>query len=370
MSNSIPFLIQGKNIILVVDNKSHTISRDTHLSYGRIVEAIKEQDWDTVRDLVEPKKAIVNFGQGNVAIKGNTVYWKGIEFHNSLSTKMLEMYEEGFPIDPMVRFMENLMENPSSRAVKELYGFLEKGKLPITPDGHFLAYKKVQSDFYDVHSRTVLNKPAHLMTHEEMAEMPMVGGKLKEVTVDVVDGVTVVSMPRNMVNDNRDQTCSEGLHFCSEDYLSNFGGSEVVILKINPRDVVSIPSDYNDTKGRCSKYQVVGVVNGEVSAAFSTVVEDRYEPKPVAAEPVTLNPQAVWPFPITGSGNDLDDLDDLDDEDSVEVLYDLVRKYNPLTVEHRRVTAQRAIELRERNVLQKKAQLMIVRTGTQIPAGF
>ena len=33
----------------------------------------------------------------------------------------------------------------------------------------------------------------------------------------------------------------------------------VMLLKINPADVVSIPADYNDTKGRCAKYEVVDV---------------------------------------------------------------------------------------------------------------
>lgn len=31
-----------------------------------------------------------------------------------------------------------------------------------------------------------------------------------------------------------------------------------MILKINPADVVAIPSDYNNTKGRTWKYEVVG----------------------------------------------------------------------------------------------------------------
>jgi hypothetical protein len=371
------YLLQGKNIILVFDNKSHTISRDTHMSYSKIVDAIKDQDWELVRNLVEPKKAIIDFGKGNVTIKGNTVYWKGIEFHNSLSSKMIEMYNEGFPVDPLIRFMENLMENPSSRAVKELYGFLEKGQLPITPDGHFLAYKKVNSNFRDVHSGSVLNKPAYMLTEDELDAMPMAGGRLKEVTVDIEDGVTVVSMPRNMVNEDRDQTCSEGLHFCSQEYLGHFGGSEVVILKINPCDVVSIPSDYNDTKGRCSRYQIVGVVDGPVESAFAAVVEDRFEKKPIAA----------WPFPIETDKTDKTDIDDdgddsdfdddgddsdfdFDDDGDFGQLYDLVRRYNPLQVEHRGVTKERAEMLRQKNIDQKKAQLMIVRTGTQIPVSF
>ena len=33
-----------------------------------------------------------------------------------------------------------------------------------------------------------------------------------------------------------------------------------MIVKINPRDVVSIPTDYNNAKGRACRYEVIGEV--------------------------------------------------------------------------------------------------------------
>jgi hypothetical protein len=141
--------------------------------------------------------------------------------------------------------MENLMLNPSKRAVTELYGFLEKNSLPITPDGHFLAYKKVRFDYKDCHSGTMDNS---------------VG--------------TVVEMERNAVDDDKDRTCSTGLHFCSQGYLNHFGGERIVIVKINPRDVVSIPSDYNDSKGRACRYEVVDEIDKDkADEAFARSVQ-------------------------------------------------------------------------------------------------
>jgi hypothetical protein len=35
------------------------------------------------------------------------------------------------------------------------------------------------------------------------------------------------------------------------------------LIKINPADVVSIPSDYNNAKGRCCKYVVVGEIQDD-----------------------------------------------------------------------------------------------------------
>ena len=241
---SYPFIVQGQNITVVIDSKSHTISK-THLAYQKVLDAIKSGDWDTVKDIIEPKKVVLSYGNGNVSIEGETLYWKGKELNSGLAVRMIQMLQEGFPIEPMVLFMENLMSNPSKRSVLELYGFLEKSNLPITPDGHFLAYKKVRDNYLDCHSGTMDNSV----------------GK-------------VLEMERNEVDDDKDRTCSSGLHFCSISYLNCFGGERTMILKINPRDVVSIPSDYNDAKGRTCRYEVIGELNVAPEDAFTKPVQE------------------------------------------------------------------------------------------------
>ena len=225
-----PFLIQGSNVVVVIDNTPHTISK-THITYQKVVDAIKAGDWNAVRDTINPKKVVLNYGAGNIEVQGEKLFWKGTEMHGAIVDRMIEMLQSGFPIEPLANFMQNMMENPSYRAVNELYGFLEKNRLPITGDGHFLAYKKVRDNFMDVYTGTMDNSV----------------GKF-------------VEMERNQVNDDKNQTCSAGLHFCSESYLNHFGGERTVIVKINPRDVVSIPTDYNNAKGRACRYEVIGEV--------------------------------------------------------------------------------------------------------------
>jgi hypothetical protein len=239
-----PFIVQGNNIVVVIGNKSHTVSK-THITYTKVLDAIKAGDWETVKDVIEPKKIVLNYGAGNVSIQGETLFWKGEELNTGLARRMIQMLQEGFPVEPMVNFMENLYNNPSKRAVTELYGFLEKNNLPITPDGHFLAYKKVRDNFFDVHSGTMDNSVGR-----------------------------VVEMERNKVDDNKDQTCSTGLHFCGMSYLSQFGGERTVIVKINPRDVVSIPTDYNESKGRACRYEVIGELGVEPEEAFTAPVQE------------------------------------------------------------------------------------------------
>lgn len=266
-----PYIMQGTKVTVVIGTTSHVVSK-SHPMYQRVVDAIKANDWKTVDDIIDPKKAVINYGAGNISVKGDTMYWKDEEFNTSLAKRMIQMLQDGFDVTPMVNFMENMMQNPSKRAVTELYGFLEKNSLPITPDGHFLSYKRVRGDYKDVHSSKVLNKPAIFMTDEDRE---YIKEKQNGVTVTVEDSVTVVSMERNRVDDDQNRTCSTGLHFCSRDYLDHFSGDRIVILKINPRDVVSIPTDYNDSKGRACRYTIVDEIDKDkADEAFTKSVQD------------------------------------------------------------------------------------------------
>ena len=242
---SYPFIIQGNNVTVIIGSKPHTISK-THITYQKVVDAIKAEDWELVKNIIDPVKVVLNYGQGNISIQGEQLFWKGEPFAGTLATRMITMLQDGFTIDPMVKFMENLLKNPSKRSVDELYGFLEKNNLPLTPDGCFLAYKKVRNNFLDIHSGTMDNSPG-----------------------------TIVEMERFKVDDNKDVTCSTGLHFCGMSYLPNFGGGDcrTVIVKINPADVVSIPSDYDGAKGRACRYEVIGEMNVNAEDAFTAPVQ-------------------------------------------------------------------------------------------------
>jgi hypothetical protein len=84
----------------------------------------------------------------------------------------------------------------------------------------------------------------------------------------------VVEMERNQVDDDQNRTCSTGLHFCSQEYLNHFSGEHTMIVKINPADVVSIPNDYNDSKGRACRYEVIGELGVDPDQAFAEPVQD------------------------------------------------------------------------------------------------
>ncbi len=258
----IPHVISSKNVTVYVDGEQHIVPTGTP-QYDLVIKAIEAGDVQGVKDAVEVRQAVVKLSQGKIELDGTVLKYDGRPLHGALVSRILTVVKEAGNAAPLLLFLDNLMQNPSHRAITELYGFMEACDLPITTDGHFLAYKKVNEDYTSVHDGKTKNN---------------IG--------------LVVEMPRNAVNDNKDQTCSTGLHFCSESYLSHFGGSRIVVVKINPADVVSIPTDYNNAKGRACRYLVVGELsyNSDRSDIEKLVAnfDTKFDTKATPAAPAPL----------------------------------------------------------------------------------
>ena len=232
------FIRTADHLTVVFDDGETATVYTSQSNYPNVVAAVRDADWDRVRRLMIPstelkeKVASAVGAVGRVQVEGGIVYLDSQALHNTLTDRMIQMLDDGFDIGPLSNFLANLMDNPSFRAVTELYDFMEASDLPITEDGYFIAYKRVRNDYYDIYSGTMDNS---------------IGA--------------VVEMPRNAVDEDKDRTCSSGLHFCSRSYLRSYGtgyDNRTVIVKINPRDVVSIPSDYGNAKGRTCRYVVIG----------------------------------------------------------------------------------------------------------------
>lgn len=235
---SVPFMWVDGNLTLILKNKAHQVLPD-HINYKLIMENLHSANEDELVALVDIETAVASFSDGMVEIKNGKVFYEGEEVHGSISKRILEFMSKGLPFQPLVNFLNNLMENPSMQSQKELYDFLEHELLPITEDGHFLAYKAVRSDFKDKYRGVFDNSVGQ-----------------------------VVKMQRAKVDDDRARGCSDGLHAGALNYVAGYGslesGDKIVIVKINPKDVVSVPSDCNCEKLRTCRYEVVGEYKGEL----------------------------------------------------------------------------------------------------------
>jgi len=235
--HTVSYIFSGQVISVTTEDGYYTIGKENP-NFDVAKEALIEKDYDKLIASVKPIKAVENIVRkiGSLEITDDEIYFGGKPIHGVLVQRILDFNKEGFPTEPLVLFLGNLLENPTKTAVDELYEWLENAShpMPITDDGCFLAYKRVKKDFYDIHSHTI----------------------------DYSVG-NVVEIPRNAVDDNRNNTCSYGLHFCSLGYIPGFGskgnGDITILVKINPKDVVAFPPDSSITKGRTCKMEVIGI---------------------------------------------------------------------------------------------------------------
>jgi hypothetical protein len=246
MSNA--HIKSGDVITVHVNGKVLTVTK-AHINYEAIKTELQQGfiRWDSIEKLADVAGAVEEWAQGSFKVIGGTLHMDGKEVHNALGDRIIQGVREGADVTPFTNFAINLKRNPSKTAVDELILFIEDNNLPITREGKFQAYKNVTDGYKDNHSGSFNNS---------------VG--------------STCEVPRNEVDDQRDRTCSYGLHFCSLPYLRDMWGfnGHTMIVEIDPADVVSIPSDYNNTKGRTCKYVVVG----ELKQGH----EDNYTEKAVA----------------------------------------------------------------------------------------
>ena len=238
------YIVSGNGTMtIVVNNESHTVGYD-HPNYLAIKECLVANDVVSLIPLLNIPESLVNYSEGKVEISNGILKYEGEEIHNTLADRVMSMMRDGFPFKPMLNFLTNVLDNPSNRAVQELYTFLEHKNLPITDDGCFLAYKAVTHDYKDKWSGTIDNS---------------VGQQ--------------VGMKRRKVDDNCDVGCSEGLHWGAIEYVEGYSritgdpetDDKVVIVKVNPRDVVSVPLDCECQKVRTCSYEVVADYEGPLN---------------------------------------------------------------------------------------------------------
>jgi len=211
------------------------IPRD-HINFNAIYDAFLEGDISKIEDLRDPVTSITNYYGGKVLIKTVTgeVTYDGEPLDSALTNRIIQMVRDKLDPAPLLNFIHKVTKNVSMRNTDTLFSFIDKHLFAITPSGNFLAYKRVREDYTDCHTGTFDNSP----------------GK-------------TVSMRRNRVDDDPDRTCAAGLHVCGFDYLAHFGGARTVLVEVDPKNVVSIPKDYNHAKMRVCEYHVLEDVTGE-----------------------------------------------------------------------------------------------------------
>lgn len=259
------YFIDDTNVTVIFNDGSSAHWDSTSSIFEEIKNLCLVEDESALMQIRDQTKMLMNEEvriEGNLVIidKDNNTFKITLGDSTDPVIRFIDLLKKKGTIDTEIKrikpFLRNMFANTYINAVEEIYDFCKAMDFEITDDGCILAYKKVRADLGSVYDN---GKTKHEI------------GKYTEVEV---------------FDTNRENTCSQGLHFCSRNYLDRYSGEKVIIVKVDPRDIVSIPVDYNFEKGRCCRYLVVGILE-EGKTLAETDIEKMSEGKvkTIKAEP-------------------------------------------------------------------------------------
>ena len=183
-------------------------------------------------DQHDEKGKLVSEGSETIIAKVGDVVVPGVE---KLAGQFEYAAKEGNSTIGMENFLRRIgtVIKDRGHSVEDLLKFLERGDLPIADDGSFVAYKilRKQGDhFVDCHTRKVPQR---------------VG--------------SYVHMDISLVDPNRRNECSNGLHVARRGYIGQFHGDVCTLIKVNPEDVIAVP-EYDANKMRVCGYHIIDLI--------------------------------------------------------------------------------------------------------------
>lgn len=263
MSNNVipPYSVNDQGWTFFVDNRPIYVPAKSPI-YADIMDAVTENDYDTLMELLSENKVQMAFKKlvfadksGNFKILENEDTGdKSISYTDDsgkthilpdvLTNKLIALHNKRIDMERYVNFVRNVYLNPNPDSIAELFDFLSYKELPITQNGTFIAYKGVRSDLYSVNA----NKETRVLSGEVDDNGRIMNSLNTKIAVHADD-----------VDPNRRNECSNGLHVGSYDYAKDWG-SVVLAVEVNPQHVISVPMDCSFQKCRVSQYKVLTIV--------------------------------------------------------------------------------------------------------------
>jgi hypothetical protein len=249
----------GHRQVTVILNGRPVIVDDSHANFGAVLNACRANDEAKAKSYLNLDSmyaaALAEVGEGFGYADGVVTY-NGEAVSQNLSDAITAVLTEKGDVRPFANFAKRIAANPGYRSRNALFAWINRHGLNINEDGFVIAYKGVTSndagDYVSIHQ-------GYGIVNGETVEH----GSLRNNVGDVVE------VPRHKVDDDPHSHCSFGLHAGTHSYADGFKRGVLLTVKIDPADVVSVPSDGH--KIRCCKYEVVAVTE---TAWTATVVWD------------------------------------------------------------------------------------------------
>lgn len=258
-----------ENITVVVKGKGQFNANSTHPNYEQIVKQARAKD-ESVGDLfdlaVTAGTKFESLSERVTAANGK-IFFDGVEMNTPLTEQIVSFIAEGADFQSLVNFYERIETNPNEHSREHLYDFIQgnqdsdTGAFTITEDGNFIAYKGVIQDEHGLRSGS--SGQAAVNGEQFVGQIPNEVG-------------SVVTMPRNEVTFDPSQHCHSGLHVGTFSYAKSFARGAMLKILVNPRDVVSVPSDSRE-KMRVCRYKVLEVIDAPETVSVVPAVSEEAE---------------------------------------------------------------------------------------------
>ena len=256
---SVYFTYSGGKLTFTDDSGKPYVVKQGDKNFALVAQALNEKK--SLQEILAlfnhgvDMNKLQNDSGGRVTYENGEVLLDGKVLHNSLAQRVKDFASWGIPFEYLLKFIAKIEQNPSFNSRNQLYGFLEHSDIVIHEDGDFVAYKAVRNDYLDKYTATILNN---------------VGARVK--------------MDRSQIDDNPRSHCSCGLHVGSIKYAGtggfyHNGGDRTMLVKVNPKDVVSVPNDHSCKKCRVCEYEVIGEVSEPLTCPLYTAEGNQYEPE-------------------------------------------------------------------------------------------
>lgn len=304
--------------IIVSEGPASVLIAASDPTYGPVRRYLVDEhgeDFQTVRDLVETFRTGVKAtaaeavsvvdGDPDQAEAEPYRIAHGDPVEEVVLAAAIRLTNSDADLAPLGAFLRRLERNPSQVSRSQLFGWLKAGGFTLTTDGLIVGYKSVRADGL---SAVAGKEPVTVQAQD---------GSVQTVTGHVPYPVgATVWMARDLVNDDRDSACSVGLHVGTYGYAEHFSERMLVVL-VDPADVVSVPTDSNAQKMRVCRLYVAARHDGE--QITETVIDHiRTVPDFEATEDYTRRPEnrerPAFGVAVTLPGPD-DDLEDDDDNE-------------------------------------------------------